>query len=135
MATRAKTFEYHVDVDHSGPMRADGTAAMTPESAWTPEHLMLAGLCKCTLNSLAYTVRRVGGTLSGGASASGTVTRREEDGRFALVEVTVRLVVAIDPPPEDLERVLHYAEKGCFVGASLRATPTYDWTVNGTHIR
>lgn len=134
MATKAKSFDYAVDVDLSGPMSAENEGLMSPDPAWTPEHLVLAGLCKCTLKSLEFSGKRMGVAVSGSAQASGTVTRREEDGRFALVQVDVRLTVALDPPPDDLDRLLALAEKGCFVGSSLRAVPTYSWVVNGERI-
>ncbi len=134
MATRAKSFDYNVTVDLSGPMSADGGGDMTPGADWTPEHLVLAGLCLCSLKSLEFSASRAGSSVVGGATASGVVTRREEDGRFALVKVDVRLTVAIDPPPDDLATMLHFAEKGCFVGASLRAAPEYHWNVNGARI-
>lgn len=131
MATRAKTFDYTVNVNLAGPMSADGSA-LAPDAAWTPEHLVLAGLAQCSLKSLEYSAARDGLTVSGGASASGVVTRRDEDGRFALVAIDVRLDITVDPPPADLAKLLHFAEKGCFVGASLKAAPTYHWTVNGS---
>lgn len=134
MATHAKRFEYSVSVEHRGSMTAEGTAPMSPEAAWTPEHLVLAALCQCSLKSLDFSARRAGTTVTGTASAAGLVTRRDEDGLFALVEVDVDLDVRIDPAPEDLKKLLYFAEKGCFVGASLRAKPNYRWTVNGTPI-
>ena len=134
MTTRARTFDYTVAVDLSGSMTADGVAPIAPDAAWTPEHLVLAGLCQCSLKSLEYAASRGGSTASGTASASGVVTRREDDGRFALVTVDVHLVVTVDPPPADLAKLLQFAEKGCFVGASLKATPSYHWTVNGSAV-
>lgn len=134
MATRAKTFDYSVTVGTSGPMTADGGSPLAPDDAWTPEHLVLAGLCQCSLKSLAFSASRDGLTVSGEATASGVVTRRDEDGRFALVQIDVRLVVSVDPPSADLAKLLHFAEKGCFVGASLRAAPVYHWTVNGSAV-
>jgi uncharacterized OsmC-like protein len=134
MATRAKTFDYSVSVGTSGPMTAEGGSPLAPGDAWTPEHLVLAGLCRCSLKSLEHSAARDGLTVSGEASASGVVTRRDEDGRFALVQIDVRLVVVIDPPPADLARLLQFAEKGCFVGSSLRASPAYHWTVNGSAV-
>lgn len=134
MATRAKEFSYNVGVDHTGAMTAEGGAAMSPQTAWTPEHLVLAGLCQCTLKSLAFSAGRLGATVSGGASARGVVTRRDDDGRYALISAEVLLDVTIDPPPDDLDRLLAAAERGCFVGASLRASPDYRWTVNGSRV-
>jgi hypothetical protein len=69
--------------------------------------------------------------LSSRASARGTVTRREEDGRFAFVEIVVEADVAFEPRPDDatVADLLMKGERDCFVGASLTAKPTYDWRV------
>ena len=70
------------------------------------------------------------------AGASGVVTRRQEDGRFAFVEVDVTIEVELDaaPPHDELRTLLQRTERGCFVGASLTARPRYRWTVNGKEI-
>lgn len=133
MTTRVKRFEYRVEADDE-QITAEGGAALHPDDAWTPEHLLLAGLARCTMASLRFSAQRAGAEVSGTAVATGAVTRREADGRFALVEAHVRMVVSLDPAPPDIPQVLHYAEKGCFVGASLVATPTYEWIVNGATI-
>ena len=36
---------------------------------------------------------------------------------------------------DDLTKLLDSAEYGCFIGASLTATPTYEWRVNGEAVR
>jgi hypothetical protein len=61
------------------------------------------------------------------------VTRRERDGRYAMVDVDVELEVAVEPDGDDsaLEELLLKAERDCFVGASLTVKPRYRWTVNG----
>jgi uncharacterized OsmC-like protein len=61
--------------------------------------------------------------------ASGTVTRREEDDRFAFVDIEARFDVRFDPAPHDREALLQLAERDCFVGASLTAKPRYVWNV------
>ena len=60
-----------------------------------------------------------------------TVTRREADGRFAFVLVTVEGDVSFEPKPDDetIAALLAKAERDCFVGASLTAAPAYTWTV------
>lgn len=135
MATvRARTFEYGVDLDREGAAHSDrGGSAIPRQDAWTPEHLLLAGLCRCTLTSLGFHAGRAGATIASSASAHGRVTRRESDGRFAFVEITVDLAVSIEPAPEPdaLAALLAKAERDCFVGASLTVSPTYRWTVNG----
>jgi organic hydroperoxide reductase OsmC/OhrA len=108
----------------------------TPASAepdWTAEHLLLAGLARCSLSSLEYYAKRVNVEVSGSADADGVVTRRDSDGRFAFVETRVALDVEVQPPlpGDDLSKLLDSAEYGCFIGASLTATPSYEWRVNG----
>ena len=70
--------------------RRRATAGGTPipsEEEWTPEHLVLAGLARCTLTSLRHHARRRGHRGARRArTAQGEVTRRETDGRYAFVE-------------------------------------------------
>jgi hypothetical protein len=70
---------------------------------------------------------------SGSAHASGMVTKREEDGRFAFVEIVCGLDVDLDPLPEGdkLAELLALAERDCFIGSSLSVGPRYEWRVNG----
>jgi organic hydroperoxide reductase OsmC/OhrA len=112
----------------------------TPASAepdWTAEHLLLAGLARCSLSSLEYYAKRANVQVSGSADVDGVVTRRDSDGRFAFVETRVVLDVEVQPPleSEGLAKLLDSAEYGCFIGASLTATPTYEWRVNGEAVR
>lgn len=136
MATRARVFEYAVTIDPDWNVVGDrgGTPLQgSEEEAWTPEHLLIAGLGRCTLTSLRHHCGRSGIGLTSQATATGTVTRRESDGRFALVEAEVSLDVSLDPLPdaEAVAALLAKAERDCFVGASLTIAPTYRWTVNG----
>jgi organic hydroperoxide reductase OsmC/OhrA len=135
MSVRARSFSYDVSVDSDWTAHSalGGTAIPSEETEWTPEHLVLAGLCRCMLTSFRYHARRAGHEPVGRASAHGVVTRREEDGRFAFVEIGVDVDVTFDaaPPVEELRGLVTKGERDCFVGASLTATPTYHWTVNG----
>ena len=125
---RAKVREYTASVGADGRVKALGESLPLPES-WAPEHLVLAGLICCSLTSLSYHARRVGIEVVGSGQASGTVTRREADGRYAFVQIACRLDVELAPPPDDQEALLAKAERDCFVGASLTAKPTYVWNV------
>jgi organic hydroperoxide reductase OsmC/OhrA len=131
MSVTAKRFEYRTALDPDGSLTADGDARLVPQEAWTPEHLLLAGLARCVLTSLRHYAR--GAEVSGGADAWCLVTLREDDGRFAILEARVDLDVTVEPAPEPdrLPRLLELAEGGCFVGNSLRVEPRYAWTVNG----
>jgi hypothetical protein len=64
------------------------------------------------------------------------VARRDEDGRYALTDVTVALDVELAPAPtgEALGELVAKAERDCFVAASLRSAPRYEWTVNGARL-
>jgi organic hydroperoxide reductase OsmC/OhrA len=133
---RVLTFDVSIDSEraaHSGL----GGEAIPADDAWWAEHLVLAGLARCTLTSLDYHAHRANLAAMGTASARGVVTKRETDGRYAFVEFEVELDVKLDPPPEE-ELALELAskaERDCFVGSSLIARPRYAWRVNGEEIQ
>ena len=134
MADRPRSFEYAVSLDETWDARSDrggGVLAGAEEASWTPEHLVLAGLARCSLTSLRHHCVRAGIVLTSSASARGTVNRRQEDGQFAFVEVTCEADVALDPKPDDamVAELLEKAERDCFVGSSLTAKPSYTWRV------
>jgi uncharacterized OsmC-like protein len=127
----ARTFEYAASLDGDGTLLADGEP-LRPGEAWTPEHLVLAALMRCTLTSLGHHAENASVAVSGGAVAAGVVTKRD-DGRYGFVEIDVGLDVGLEPPVvgDDLAELLALAERDCFVGASLRPPPRYEWRVNG----
>lgn len=134
MAAHARSFDYEVTLDETWDARSDrggGVLAGAEEASWTPEHLVLAGLVRCSLTSLRFHCVRAAVALTARATARGTVTRREADGRFAFVEITVEADVSFEPKPDDaaVAELLAKAERDCFVGASLTATPVYTWRV------
>jgi organic hydroperoxide reductase OsmC/OhrA len=98
--------------------------------------LLLAGLARCSLTSLEFHAKRRDIAVTGVAEADGVVTRRDEDGRYAFVEMSASLDIELDPLPdrEGLVELLALAERDCFIGASLIAPPHYVWRVNGKHI-
>jgi organic hydroperoxide reductase OsmC/OhrA len=134
---RARVFEYRVSTDGDWAAHSDrGGSVITREAEWTPEHLLLASLTRCTLTSLEYHARREQVTFTSTADAGATVTRREEDGRFAVVAIAVAFDVSFEPPLERAaaQTLLEKAERDCFVGASLTAAPTYTWNVDGEEL-
>jgi organic hydroperoxide reductase OsmC/OhrA len=102
----------------------------------TAEHLLLAGLARCSISSLAYFARQRNLEAKASAHASGTVTRREQDDRYAFTEIECQMDVQLseDLDAESLRTLVQSAEWGCFVGASLQPAPTYKWRVNGTDL-
>ena len=125
-----KRFEYAASINREGALCAEDRDRLDPGETWTPEHLVLAALCRCTLSSLRFHAERDGLRAAGTASASGVVTKREEDGRYAFVELLCGMDVSVEPAPDDLADLLVRAERDCFVGASLTAPVEYEWRVN-----
>ena len=135
MATRPKTFSYAVSVDRDGTAHsAEGGSPLPDEEAWSPEHLVLAGLARCILTSLRFHARRSEIEVNGGAEARAEVDQRDTDGRFAFVRIKVAVDVTLDPKPSAVRELVSKAERDCFVGASLTAKPRYRWTVNGEEL-
>jgi organic hydroperoxide reductase OsmC/OhrA len=97
---------------------------------------VLAGLGRCSLTSLEFHARRRDIQVAGAAETDGVVTKRDDDGRYAFVEVRVRLDVELDPLPDrrSVAELIELAERDCFVGASLTAPPHYVWRVNGEDV-
>jgi organic hydroperoxide reductase OsmC/OhrA len=132
VAAKAKEFRYAVDLHEGGALRTEDGTPLTLDPAWSPEHLLLAALVRCTLKSLAYHARRGRIDVSDAhGSARALFTKRESDGRFGATECEVELAVRLTPRPGDdeLAELLAKAERDCFISASLRVTPTYRWTV------
>jgi organic hydroperoxide reductase OsmC/OhrA len=134
---RPRVLEFDVTVDRAGDARSGlGGTPLPRQVEWWAEHLVLAGLVRCTLASLQYSARRAGLNSTGVGSAHGTVTRRESDGLFAFVDITTTLEVDLAPVPEEeaLRELLAHAEHGCFVSNSLNAKPRHRWIVNGREL-
>jgi uncharacterized OsmC-like protein len=131
MRTRAKVFAHAASLAADGTILAEGGAPVQLPDAWTAEHLVLAAVVRCTLKSLRYHARDR--AVSASAQARSTITRREADGRYAVVEVEVELDVTLDPEPQadELAELLARSERDCFVGNSLTVRPTYHWRING----
>jgi organic hydroperoxide reductase OsmC/OhrA len=128
--TRAKVFDYAVEVDRGGRMTVPGGAQLEPGEGWSPDHLLLAALVRCSIDSLTYHARRAGHDVSASGSAHAIVTRRETDGRYALAEADVRIDVQLLPRATDSAELTAKAERDCFVGASLTIAPRYEWHVS-----
>ncbi len=132
---RAKEFRYAASVDRLGNASTEAGAPLELGDEWTPEHLVLAGLVNCSLTSLRHHAARAGIEVLASGSATGLVTRREEDGRYAFVELEVEIAAELEPEPAELDELLAKAERDCFVGASLTSKPVYRWTINGASPR
>src|SRR5438477_497101 len=76
-------------------------AALDLADEWTPEHLVLAGLVRCTIESLRFHADREGIDFVASGSAYGLVTKRGPNDRYAFVEIDVELEVRLEPQPAD----------------------------------
>ena len=133
MALRAREFRFAVDLEEGGSLRAEDGTRLDADPAWSPEHLLLAALVDCSLQSLRHHARRDRIEVSDtNGSARALFTKRDSDERYAAVEVELDLAVRLSPQPgeDELAELLERAEHGCFIGASLTAKPTYNWTVS-----
>lgn len=137
MPARPRVLEFDVTVDRDRVARsALGGSPLPREAEWWAEHLVLAGLVRCTLASMDYAARRAGMNAVGSGSAHGVVTKRAGDDLYAFVDIETTLEVQLAPPPEPetLEKVIAKAEHGCFVSNSLSTKPRHRWIVNGEEI-
>jgi organic hydroperoxide reductase OsmC/OhrA len=129
--------EFDVSVDEDGAARsALGGSPLAKEDEWWAEHLVLAGLLRCTLASMGHAAHRAGLDVTGAGSAHGTVTRRPDDGLYAFVDIETQLAVELAPRPGAIavQELLAKAEHGCFVSNSLTARPRHRWIVNGQEV-
>jgi organic hydroperoxide reductase OsmC/OhrA len=135
--TRPRVLHFDVTVDAAGDARsALGGSLIPKEDEWSSEHLVLAGLVRCTLSSMDYAARRAELASEGTGSAHGTVTKRGDDGLHAFVTIDTTLDVSITPAPDSatVAELVAKAEHGCFVSNSLTARPRHRWIVNGEEI-
>jgi organic hydroperoxide reductase OsmC/OhrA len=128
----ARELRYGVDLTAGGGLTTENGIGLDVPADWTPEHLLLAALVRCSLESLRHHAERTGVEVRSASGSSRTlVTQRATDGRYALVDTAVELTVELDPEPEGLTELLALAERDCFIGSSLTAEPSYRWVVNG----
>jgi organic hydroperoxide reductase OsmC/OhrA len=130
MAVVAKTFEYAVELDGAGRMTIPGGGQFVPPEGWSADHLLLAALVRCSIDSFAYHARRAGHDVTAAGSAHGAITRTGEDNRYRFVSVEVRVDVQLDPRTNQTDDLIAKAERDCFVSASLTIKPQYTWRVS-----
>jgi uncharacterized OsmC-like protein len=133
MAVQAREFRFAIDLEEGGSLRAEDGTRLDVDPAWSPEHLLLAALVRCVLQSLRHHARRAHIEVSdANGSARALFAKRESDERYAVAECELVLTVRLAPKPgeDELAELLARAERGCFIGASLTAKPTYGWAVS-----
>ena len=127
---RAKVFEYAAEIDRAGRMTIPGGAQIEAPAGWSADHLLLAALIRCSIDSLVYHAHRAGHEVEAQGQAQGTITKPSPDDRYAFVSIEVRIEAQLSPRLADVEEIVELAERDCFVGASLTVKPTYDWQLS-----
>ena len=130
MPVSGKTLEYAVEVDHGGRMTVPGGGQFVPPEGWSADHLLLAALVRCSLDSFAYHARRAGHEVTAAGEAQGVITKHGDDGRYRFVEIDVRIDAQLTPRTNEVDDLIAKAERDCFVGASLSLKPEYTWRVS-----
>ena len=130
MAVTGKTFQYDVELDGGGRLTIPGGGQFVPPEGWSADHLLLAALVRCSVDSLAYHARRAGHEVAATGSAHGTIMKAGDDGRYRFVAIGVRIDVQLTPRADDAGDLIMKAERDCFVGASLTVKPEYEWHVS-----
>src|SRR3979409_43892 len=100
-------------------MTIPGGGQFVPPEGWSADHLLLAALVRCSIDSLAYHARRAGHEVTASGEAQGTITKSGEDGRYRFVGIDVRIDAQLTPRTSSPEELISKAERDCFVGASL----------------
>ena len=126
-----KRFEYLVSVGDDGSARAEGRSSAS-NLTWSPEHLLFESLLRCSLQSLRFHADRANVAVEGGGVAMARVSRPAGEQRMRVVNVRCRLAIRPDALTDSasVEQLLADAQHGCFVGATLKAGPIYEWLVN-----
>jgi organic hydroperoxide reductase OsmC/OhrA len=126
----AKVLEYAVDVDSAGRMTIPGGGQFVPPEGWSADHLLLAALVRCSIDSFAYHARRAGHDVAASGEARGKITKSGDDGRYRFVEIDVSINAQLTPRMNAVGDLVAKAERDCFVGASLTLKPEYVWHVS-----
>src|SRR4051794_5396424 len=120
--------DYRIDLAADGTLTTERGHELHVPAKWTPEHLLLAALTRCSLLAVEYHARRASLEAGGTGWASASVDRRE-DGQWAMLDVECSLEVTVEPPPppDQARELVAAAERGCFIGSSLQQKPSYRW--------
>ena len=121
----------------TGELRDEHGVALDSAAEWSPEHLLLAALVRCSLKSLRFHAERKGVDVRSASGSSRTlVTKRETDDRYALVETEVELAVELGPS-RSRTRSPSCSRWPSATASSARPSPPsrrYRWVVNGRTI-
>ena len=128
-----------IDLSADGVLHAEDGTPLEPPSGVDAGALLLAALARCSLESLRHHASRAAlAIVSAQGRRRGLVTRREEDGRYAVVEARARARASSwrRRRPGTISR--RSSPRRSATASSARrcgSTPSYRWTVNGVGAR
>jgi organic hydroperoxide reductase OsmC/OhrA len=111
-------------------MTIPGGGQFVPPEGWSADHLLLAALVRCSLDSFAYHARHAGHEVTSSGSAQGTITKSGDDNRYRFVSIIVRIDAQLEPRTNEPDDLIEKAQRDCFVSASLALKPEYEWHVS-----
>jgi organic hydroperoxide reductase OsmC/OhrA len=85
---------------------------------------------RCSIDSFTFHARRAGHEVHASGEASGTITKPTPEERYQFVEIKLRIEAQLTPRAENTDALVELAERDCFVGASLKVKPEYEWHVS-----
>ena len=91
MAIKARELRFAVDLVADGAFLDEDGVALDVPPEWTPEHLLLAALVRCSLASFTYHAERAGLAVDDvSGSARALVTAKAERDCFVGASLTVK---------------------------------------------
>ena len=114
------------DLETAAPAQFGG-----PGDKWSPESLLVAALADCfilTFKAVARASKLEWSDLS--VRAAGTLDRVERVIQFTRFDLQAELEISEGMDPDRAERLLHKAEQGCLIRASLKAETHLEARVN-----
>jgi organic hydroperoxide reductase OsmC/OhrA len=145
MPLESKTFRYDTELTWRGGRSCEVTAGQRPpvlvvppadfpggeDGDWSPEHLFLASLQSCTMLSfLAHCAHSGVEVVSYRSHASGDLSRREEDRRYAFQRIALIINVVVAGGHAPLAQSLtDKAHRDCFITASTTAEVEAAWRI------
>jgi organic hydroperoxide reductase OsmC/OhrA len=145
MPPESKTFRYDTELIWRGARTCEVTAGDRPsvvvvppgdfpggeDGDWSPEHLFLASLQSCTMLSfLAHCAHNGVEVVSYRSHASGDLSRREQDRRYAFQRIALIITVVVAGGHAPLAQSLtDKAHRDCFITASTTAEVEAAWRI------
>jgi organic hydroperoxide reductase OsmC/OhrA len=146
MPPESKTFRYDTELIWRGARSCEVAAGDRPpvvvvppgdfpggeDGDWSPEHLFLASLQSCTMLSfLAHCAHNGVEVVSYRSQASGDLSRREEDRRYAFQRIALIINVVVAGGHAPLAQSLtDKAHRDCFITASTTADVEAAWRIS-----